>query len=805
MATGRSIDERPAERPEGSTLLLAITASAVFWLSRVESALSREAVAAEMLATVGGAAAVWWIMGRRPDWRRTLDRAFPALAAVWVAAPFLWEAIGRLLGVGDATEIAMLASLQSAAMISAAFSHRRRCQQTATLLTGFLVLFAVVISSHPATSATAAAYGVLLLWWLMARYWERVRRAQAAADVEVRLPVRGAALVIAAGVAAPVALLFAAAGSTTAALHGWLPTSGGDSWSDPYARSGVGDGDAMVAAKEQAVSFGPVESELFLESHMPTLYDMFNDLYGEPPKTKGDQQRNIALESNNERKIEHGTSRTQRSGREFSAVRRPVDPGRRKPLADRDSPAMLYLVGRTPLHLSLEKFSDFDGAVWTAGDEPSGEAPFRLELENGRPWFHGERSSSANDEPLEAFAVKVINLKSQRIPEPPQFAAVHVDKVDQLDFFGRSPDGALCMPVRDHVPQLTVVHLRARTPDLTPLRDADFTARFPAPVEPDRPAADDDPARATARRIARHLTVAVRERELRELAESWTAGTPRGWRQVEAIVDRLRDEFQCDPDRPAPPDCTDVVAHFLAERRGPDYLFATTAAQLLRSLGYPARLSAGFYARPERYDRRSRQTAVLAEDVHVWTEVCVDGRRWVAVEPTPGYAPPLETLTWSQRLARAFWRTLATVRRRAWEATAAAVGLAALWAYRAAACDLALTALFGAVGWGGRERRIRATLRLLEWRAWLVGAPRPRDSTVTNWYVRQASGVSAELDAHLRAFLRAVDRTLYAPPGAQPPSAASSAVELQACRTVARRLHVGRLRRLRSRSIPATV
>lgn len=63
-----------------------------------------------------------------------------------------------------------------------------------------------------------------------------------------------------------------------------------------------------------------------------------------------------------------------------------------------------------------------------------------------------------------------------------------------------------------------------------------------------------------------------------------------------------------------------IVAFVLSERRGPDYLFASAAAVMLRSLEYPTRLVRGFYASPERFDPESGQTAVLKEDVHFWTQ-----------------------------------------------------------------------------------------------------------------------------------------------------------------------------------------
>ena len=123
------------------------------------------------------------------------------------------------------------------------------------------------------------------------------------------------------------------------------------------------------------------------------------------------------------------------------------------------------------------------------------------------------------------------------------------------------------------------------------------------------------------------------------------------------MIAALRQGYAHDRSATAPAGCTDVVAEFLLRsRRGPDYLFASAAAVLLRSLGYPTRVVSGLYAAPGRYDPRTRHTPVTGDDVHFWAEVRLPDGLWVAVEPTPGYElmPPVRP--WSERIARALWR-----------------------------------------------------------------------------------------------------------------------------------------------------
>jgi len=59
-----------------------------------------------------------------------------------------------------------------------------------------------------------------------------------------------------------------------------VPSSGSADWSDPEARSGVGDGDNEVSASKRPESVGFTESEVYLESDWPSLYDAFNESYG---------------------------------------------------------------------------------------------------------------------------------------------------------------------------------------------------------------------------------------------------------------------------------------------------------------------------------------------------------------------------------------------------------------------------------------------------------------------------------------------------------------------------------------------
>lgn len=737
------------QRKEFGTLLLVTLAAAALLAARRESATSLVWLFASSTFFVAVPWLVWG--GLRTSLAAQLDRWLPLLVAVWVVLPLGCELVLRKFGVGDAFEITVLVCFQNAALVAAAFSHRPSCAHVAGLCAAFLCLFVVVISTSPAVYLLAGLFGVLVLWWLMARYWERVQHTVAAGRTDRGVPVRSWVLV---AVVLISALMLVALGSTSAStyvLRGFMPASGGDRWNDEFARAGVNDGDAIVAAKEEALSFGPVESELFLDSDMPTLYDMLNDMFGDPPKPKTEQKRSIGLAPGEVREAEQRVATTKRSGREFSIVRRRAE-RKQSALDDLDAKAMLYVVGRTPLHLALERFDTFDGKRWTHSGQAQANPPIHLETLGGKPWaFCAALGESPIHRGTERHAVKIINLKTDRFPAPPQLTAIHVDQVNEMAFFGWTDDSMVHMPVRESIPQLTVIHLQSQGRTLEPLRVRDFTAQFSLT----------DRRRDAAGTVARH-TVATADRPLiASTVAEWTQHVPRGWRQVEAVVRRLRQDFTLDPQASGCETCDDLVSHFLTERRGPSYLFATAAAVMLRDLGYTTRLVTGFYARGERFDRLAGQTAVLAEDVHVWAEVYVGGLTWVTIEPTPGYASPPEKLTWWQTAVLWMGNLQDWCHRHATGLIVAAIGLIATLKTRRAWLGVFGAAICGVLGTQSTAARLRWTIRLLEWRARLAGCPRPAQATISSWYAPLVRAADADAQRQLQRFFLWSERLLY--------------------------------------------
>ena len=232
----------------------------------------------------------------------------------------------------------------------------------------------------------------------------------------------------------------------------------------------------------------------------------------------------------------------------------------------------------------------------------------------------------------------------------------------------------------------------------------------------------------------------------------------------------------------APPECDDVVAHFLfRSRRGPDYLFATSAAVLLRSLDYPTRLVSGFYVAPGRYDPRTRHTPVTEEDVHVWAEVLLPDGTWAAVEPTPGYELMAPSLSWLEVARTAIVSAGRWARSHpAWIGLTVAA-IAALARLRREVADAVATlAWMARPDLDARGCAIEA-LRLVERRSRWAGLRRRPGWTPRRWFgaiVPPGSGDSDDLDG----LIRLAEWGLYAPDGIAPPISRGDADARDACR-----------------------
>ncbi|MGB2953126.1 MAG: transglutaminaseTgpA domain-containing protein [Gaiellaceae bacterium] len=104
-----------------------------------------------------------------------------------------------------------------------------------------------------------------------------------------------------------------------------------------------------------------------------------------------------------------------------------------------------------------------------------------------------------------------------------------------------------------------------------------------------------------------------------------------------ALEGWLRDspEFLYDERPPRPPYGVPALVDFVTRtHRGYCQHYAGAMALMLRYLGIPARVGAGFTSGS--YDSRSGEWVVSDHDAHTWVEVWFPGYGWMPFDPTPG-------------------------------------------------------------------------------------------------------------------------------------------------------------------------
>ena len=114
-----------------------------------------------------------------------------------------------------------------------------------------------------------------------------------------------------------------------------------------------------------------------------------------------------------------------------------------------------------------------------------------------------------------------------------------------------------------------------------------------------------------------------------------TTGADNPFDKAVAVSDYLRSEtFTYSQEIEPPPRGSDGVDHFLFETQtGYSDYFASAMVVMLRSVGVPARLAAGYA--PGEYDRENDVRVVRDHDSHGWVQVFFPEYGWIDFEPTP--------------------------------------------------------------------------------------------------------------------------------------------------------------------------
>ena len=629
----------------------------------------------------------------------------PILVMV-VTLTLLCEPFQRFfLGHGHPFEVLVMHSQSNLMLALAVCGFRMTFQRLAMLIAVFLTIFSCTISNATGLLPLTILFAMSCLTWLVASWWETVDCRLVQTD-RSRRPL----MWLTASLVVPLLLILTAAGfganTVTTALQGCMPSSGGTGQFDPFSRGGVNDGDALVAGNQNVKSFAPLEDAPFMDSDKPSLYDMFNDMFDEPPKKIKDQQRAIALPAEELLHIHQEMAEAKQAGREFSLLRSEQKADEKR-IRDLDTHAAFYVAGRVPAHFRMEVYNHFDGVTWypisdrDRGNEKNRRS--RITQVEDRHWLSIPLSGRGFEmyPGSDTHSLKIANLQGNVIPTPPNTVGVSIDRVDREDMYHVSSTGIVSLQ-RKSVPEMTPIAVASQCVHRDRMaqnsliasrhRNADVTSVLPLDADTDR---------------------------IRQLAERWTAGIPRGWQQIETIEARLREHAVVDRNAKPAADCKSPVAEFLfKQKRGPEYLFASSAACLLRSLGYSTRLNSGFYAHLHNYDNHKQHTAVFARDAHFWCEVFIGIDTWITIEATPGYEIPSPPPTLFQRL-------LATAK--------------GAWLFVVSNALLIVGLLSLIVAMFVWRRTLQERLLTWQWR-WLVGAT-PR---------QQAVSLAALIDFRLR-------------------------------------------------------
>jgi protein-glutamine gamma-glutamyltransferase len=697
-----------------SVLAMAMIAVATFAVSKANGRTFEPAALLWLTAQLGVMSIVAWRMRRLSHvWREP-----PAIAPILVALGILaigWEFLSRRwLGEGQPFEVLTMSALRNIVLGLGAASVWRRYQPICVVMCLFLTLFGATTSRDVAAQALATLFALAAIGWLLTWHWDGLQHR--VAGKRSRLPLRVATL--------PILLLmvtaFTLAASdrrVTTALSGCLPSSGGDGSADPYARGGIGDGDMVVAGTNRIQSFAPIEDAPFMQDDQPSLYDVFDDSYGEPIPPKS-QDRTIALPPELASRVkEHLHSRVEKASREFSTLRHSPDESVRREAGDVRSDALFYVAGRVPLHLRLQVYDVFDGVNWYPEEQNEAPEPLQMVTTQGKPWVTrtDRRELWSFLGPAETHAIKVVNLDTDIVPAPLYLHGIHIDLVDRLDMYDHGPDGLIRLN-RSALPRLVPIHIASRSVDHSVLAETRHAFMH------------------SGKGSQIVVPGTLDQGQITALAKSWSHGTEAGWSQIQAIVQRLRTSYIHDRQARPLQDTEDPTSHFLFEsKRGPDFQFATSAALLLRSLGYPTRVVSGFYANDAKYDSHSRHTPVHVGDVHFWAEVRVGLSDWVTLEPTPGYTvlgPPPDLLdrAWSLVCASAAW----LIARWPIVVMLSVISLS-LYCFRRELVDRIDEVWWRLSPNPSQAALVLATVALLSRRARRAGRPRPASVTSAGW------------------------------------------------------------------------
>lgn len=152
-----------------------------------------------------------------------------------------------------------------------------------------------------------------------------------------------------------------------------------------------------------------------------------------------------------------------------------------------------------------------------------------------------------------------------------------------------------------------------------------------APIELLRQAGENYPT--YIRRTYTQLPETLPQR-VRDLARSITASSDNPYDKASAIEKYLRENYKYNTNVPPPPRDQDGVDYFLFDgKQGYCDYYATAMAVMLRTMGIPSRVVAGYM--PGEVDPTTGDYVIRESNSHAWVEVYFPHYGWIEFEPTP--------------------------------------------------------------------------------------------------------------------------------------------------------------------------
>ena len=323
----------------------------------------------------------------------------------------------------------------------------------------------------------------------------------------------------------------------------------------------------------------------------------------------------------------------------------------------REGTTLLNVRSDRPHYWKVEVLQAFDGFRWiptrgSATTDLDEEVPSRGQV--GREWNNFEYNRAWEEE----IRVTVRSLSSDLLVTAGN--AQEIDGVDAVlysDGTGRLTGDPLTegdsYTIRTYAPDPTADQMRAAAPtypaDLIPYASLFLPRRGQSPLSDLDPASGAAtstrggfvqlPLRGTATgegEAVRQLKASPYARVYR-LARRLTAGEPTSYAAVKAIERHLQDEGDYVYSERVPRSNLPLDDFLFEEKRGYCQQFSGAMALMLRMVGIPTRVVAGFA--PGSFNRDTSEYRVRDLDAHSWVEVYFRGIGWVPFDPTPTIAP----------------------------------------------------------------------------------------------------------------------------------------------------------------------